>query len=108
MLMKFLIKIQIYTALRLLGVACFLFYSTICLANEVETLATSPEWLKLLHYHQKTFGGYEGLVENDDFYVAENGRNNPLAELNAEIEDFAEETGKKCEFPARFEFFFFF
>lgn len=99
-----LIEITTSRFLSLLVMTFFFLNSTLCFANEVETLATSPEWLKLLHYHQKTFGGYEGLVENDDFYVAENGRNNPLAELNAEIEDFATEKGKKCEFPARFEF----
>ena len=99
-----LIKTQIFTALRLLGVACFLFFPTVCFASEYISIANSSEWLKLLHYQQEIFGGYEGLVENDDFYVSGKGRENPFEELKAEIKEFKKEQGKKCEFPARFEF----
>ncbi|MBQ8480928.1 MAG: DUF4105 domain-containing protein [Alphaproteobacteria bacterium] len=65
--------------------------------------AESPEWLKLLHYKSLTFGGYEGLVDNDKFYADEEGRYNPQKEMETEIKLFNEGDKIKCEFPARFE-----
>ena len=105
MLVKIAIKTYILTALRLLGVACFLFLSvSSCFAGELENLADSPEWLKLLHYQSQVFSGYHGLVENDDFYISKNGRISPFEELKAEIKEFAAYNGRKCDFPARFEY----
>ncbi len=105
MLMEIAIKTYIFTALRLLGVACFLFLSASnCFAAELKNLAVSPEWLKLLHYQSQVFGGYTGLVENDEFYISLNGRSNPLEELKAEINAFSEGKSARCDFPARFEY----
>lgn len=59
------------------------------------------EWLKLLHYKQN-FGSYKGLVINDEFYVAADGRYNPQQELEAEVEKFNRGDSSKCNFPARF------
>lgn len=71
-------------------------------ADDVSALARSDAWLKLLHYHKTISGGYEGLVHNAAFYVAPDGRNNPEAEMEAEIKAFAQ--GEvKCTFPARFK-----
>ena len=98
-----LIEIITSRFLSLLVMTFFFLNSAVCFADEVETLANSPEWLKLLHYQPAIFGGYEGLVENSDFYVSENGRFNPQAELNAEIKEFSKKQGKKCDLPARFE-----
>ena len=69
-------------------------------------------WLKLLHY-QKDGSGYESVVENDDFFLTENGRNNPEEEYKAAVQVFNAEAGagqndvgelKKCLFPARFTY----
>ncbi len=70
-------------------------------AGEAE-LAYSNEWLKLLHYKQNVWGGYRGLVNNEQFYVSVEGINNPKAELLAEVADFNGKGGRKCDFPARF------
>ena len=65
--------------------------------------AFSDAWLRLLHY-QENGHQYQGLIVNDDFYVSAEGKVNPQAELNAEIEAFSQKEDKlKCEFPARFE-----
>lgn len=72
-------------------------------AVEIADFAYNPEWLKLLHYEKESFGKYEGLVENSDFYLSENGRNDPLEELKTEIIEFQNKNDKRCEFPARFE-----
>ena len=70
------------------------------MAAEIPTY--DEAWLKLLHYH-KTLGGYRGLVENQDFYISPDGRDNPIAEFAAEIKAFADGT-EKCRFPARFNY----
>jgi len=60
-------------------------------------------WLKLLHYQKNTFGGYEGTIKNEAFYLSSNGQNDPEAELKADIEFFnTEDDKKKCSFPARY------
>ena len=94
----------LYGFFTLFGVAIFFFlFPVLAEASESTNLADSPEWLKLLHYQQKTFGGYQGLVENEDFYVHKNGRNDSLAEFEAEVKEFSKNEGRKCDFPARFE-----
>ncbi len=83
----------------------FLFNSLSLQAKVIDysAYAISPEWIKLLHY-QKDGDDYVGLVDNDDFYVSEDGRYNPKAELEAEISFFSDaENDLKCSFPARFE-----
>lgn len=89
--------------LSLLIFAVFLI-PAVSFADEFSDLSHDSVWIKLLHYRQKNFGGYEGLVENSDFYVSDDGRNNPQSELKAEVENFQKDDGRKCEFPARFEF----
>ena len=65
--------------------------------------AYSREWLHLLHYKTTLFGGYEGLMNNPGFYVAKDGRYDPEAEMDAEIQTFnIADNKQKCEFPARF------
>lgn len=79
----------------------FLIIGGWCAAAEAEA-AVDLAWLKLLHYQQH-FGGYQGLVENQEFYISPVGRNNPEEEMKAEIVAFG--TGKeKCRFPARFNY----
>ena len=70
---------------------------SVALAQTVDT-----EWLRLLHY-QGNGTHYKSLVENESFFLAPDGRNNPQAELEKTIELFANEKNeKKCTFPARF------
>lgn len=68
------------------------------LAND---FAYSDEWLKLLHYQKIGNTKYKSLVENNDFYLHEQGRTNPKAEFDTSIEYFSQNK-KKCDFPARF------
>ncbi len=69
-------------------------------APDVSDFAQSTGWLRMLHY-QKKYGGYEGLIIDEEFYLNPDGRKNPQAELETEIREF--QTGEsKCRFPARF------
>lgn len=64
--------------------------------------AFAPQWLKLLHY-QKSGKGYVSVVEKGNFFLTDEGRNNPQAEYDEAIKAFNEKGNiKKCDFPARF------
>lgn len=66
----------------------------------------TPEWLALVHYRPQMFGGYEGTIDSESFYLAEDGRTNPASELQASIKLFEEANDKEkiCLFPARYQY----
>ena len=83
---------------------CFLlaiFFSFSARAGEA---ALAPEWLALVHYRPQLFGGYEGTIDSETFYLSPEGRTNPAAELEATIKLFNENKDKEkiCLFPARY------
>lgn len=60
------------------------------------------QWLKLLHYQKKGVA-YVSVVEKGDFFLTNDGKENPQAEYDAAIRAFSEKGNlKKCDFPARF------
>ena len=61
----------------------------------------SPLWLKMLYY-DKDGAGFVSIVENEDFFIAKDGRYNPKAEYEASIKALNDDKTKKCEMPARF------
>lgn len=70
----------------------------------VEAYASSKEWLAIVHYQPTFFGGYEGTIESEHFYVSKEGRTNPQAELQETIAMFKSgDVSRMCYFPARFE-----
>lgn len=66
----------------------------------------TPEWLALVHYRPQMFGGYEGTIDSESFYLAEDGRTNPASELQVSIKLFEEAKDKEkiCLFPARYQY----
>ena len=73
----------------------------------VEQLAQDPYWLKLGHYLPKTFSGYKGVVDSDEFYLSPQGSVSPQQELQATInvlysDDLVIAEQKRCEYPARY------
>jgi hypothetical protein len=66
-----------------------------------------PYWNILLHYRPAA-SGMESLIDDPDFFLAEDGKTNPEAELQATIREFFkthenEDTSAVCKFVARFE-----
>jgi len=65
-------------------------------------------WHVLLHY-KPTIQGMESEIDSESFFLASNGRTDPLAELNATLSAFFEvgadkqETSARCRYPARFD-----
>ena len=80
---------------------CFLWL--VSPVSAVENTANSPQWLSLVHYRPKFFGGYESSIDSDSFFLAEDGKTNPESELQATIKLFEEKQDMKkmCLFMAR-------
>ncbi len=73
----------------------------ICFSAKAEGF-NDDAWLKLLHYEKKG-SSYVSLVENDDFFITENGRHDADNEFEQTVLQFNKtDDVKKCEFPARF------
>lgn len=66
----------------------------------------NPQWLALVHYRPQLFGGVESTIDSPEFFLSEKGKVNPLAELNATISLFEQNSDneKMCLFPARYLF----
>lgn len=76
--------------------------------DNLADLASTDAWLTLGHYHPDTLGsGHTSQADDDSFFLAENGKSNPEAELRATIDAItAPVTGDdnnhaRCRFPAR-------
>lgn len=69
-------------------------------------LHLNPAWLTLLHYQPDRFGdGYTGQADDDAFYLSDNGKTSPKAELEATVTAITQPGGgnehARCRFPAR-------
>ncbi len=96
-------------ALLLLPMSAFSSSSQELIINEAieKVLWKKVEWLNLIHYN-KEYGGYVSQVDDDRFFYAADGRNNPEAELTETIKHLFTETDNpdqqtQCRFVARTE-----
>ncbi|MFE8070738.1 DUF4105 domain-containing protein [Marinobacteraceae bacterium S3BR75-40.1] len=74
---------------------------------DLETLAHRTHWLDLVHYQPTWNDGYESQADDGDFFLAPNGKTDPVAELAATIEALQQprngDSHAACRFPARAE-----
>lgn len=75
-------------------------------ANEKE-LAQTRAWRALLHYKPGVFSDWISQADDDNFFLAEDGNDNPEAELSATIRAMNEaaivaDQHPQCRFPARY------
>lgn len=78
-------------------------------AAPIEELASEPQWHALLHYREMSWG-LESQADDPRFFLAEEGKRDPAAELVATIKgvfapakQYPEEGAHpRCRFPARF------
>lgn len=80
---------------------------TTAIPLKTTTLSSHSEWLALLHY-EVTPGGKtkNSYVSTDSFFLSDEGRYNPRAELEATLQAFTSEHSTEsphpqCKFPAR-------
>lgn len=67
-------------------------------------LANQDEWANLLHYKHHAFGGFYSQADDRKFFLAENGKYDLRAELEADLRAFfevKESQHAQCRFPAR-------
>ncbi len=81
--------------------------------RELDRVADSRVWHRLLHYKHHWFHGYESAVDGEGFFLSPHGKEDPRAELLATIEAFFRENPEpvgrsklspQCAFPARLQF----
>lgn len=79
--------------------------------GQLEKVASSLYWLRLLHYRPALIHKYKSQISESMFFLAPDGRTNPLSELKATLHFF--QTNQKlgryqqtpqCAFPERFRF----
>lgn len=92
-------------ALALIGLASG--FNAFATSNpDTGNLHQHTAWLALLHYQPDRFGdGYTGQADDDDFFLSDNGKTSPEAELEATLEAITRPGGgddhARCRFPAR-------
>jgi hypothetical protein len=76
--------------------------------DRLTELAASEAWLTLGHYHPDTLGaGHTSQADDASFFLAEDGKSDPRAELRATIDAITEPVAgdpndhARCQFPAR-------
>lgn len=97
-------------------VLIFLFFLPLKIQAQVQLedtlrkkIAYQPGWLKL-NYYQKTLAGYSSRITADSFFLAQSGRVDPEAELQATINAFQtdkiirDKQSAHCAYPARYQF----
>jgi len=76
-------------------------------ATQLDHLAEDPEWLALLHINQGAtlHSRDESYVDDDNFFLAENGQVDRVAELSATVAALQPAGAEdRCRFPARYRF----
>ncbi|MET1078573.1 MAG: DUF4105 domain-containing protein [Pseudomonas sp.] len=73
---------------------------------DLQALANRPEWIALGHYETGKLGGWRSYVDDQAFFLAADGEQNPRAELAATLAALyapatAGELHAQCVFPAR-------
>ncbi len=71
-----------------------------------ERLFEAAQWLSLIHYEETRQGRYESLIDDKGFFLSQDGKTDPRAELDATIRAlFSAETAvdlhPQCRYPAR-------
>ncbi len=97
--------------LRLVFLNLGLLSPSLLFAQNLQEIAYSKEWLRLLHM-EKTLTGYKSRADGLGFFLSPHGKTDPYAELQATLSEFENPTRKigdvqlipRCAFPARAHF----
>lgn len=78
--------------------------------QEVQTVSSSKQWLKLLHYRQSYFRKFKSEEDLPSFFFSPDGKTSPYNELRANLQAFQIDVTDnpnqhaQCRFPARYRF----
>lgn len=85
------------------GLMLTLFVSSTAMAKVNET-ADSVAWHTLMHYRPSIIG-VKSTIDSNNFFLADDGKTDPHAELTATIALFeSDDIQRQCLFPARYQF----
>lgn len=103
MLLKILMLINHVLFIILILFTCHHAHAATITADKLNELASSPSWLKLLHYTPQG----QSAITSPDFFLAIDGATNPQAELKATYLGLIQGAGSnglplQCRFPGRF------
>lgn len=93
--------------LKILCIAFLLCLGSPLWAADMKALANSHEWQALLHVnHGATLHSLgESYVDDDNFFIAPNGKQDALAELTETLAALQPQASpRRCQFPARYHF----
>jgi Domain of unknown function (DUF4105) len=101
--MRHPLHLALYLALTTAGLVPVLSHAAPDIPDE---LHENPAWLTLVHYQPERFGsGYEGQADDQGFYLSDQGKTSPKAELQATVDAITAPGGgndhARCRFPAR-------
>ena len=68
-------------------------------ATLIGELAFHPQWLALGHYRESLFGFYRSEIDDAEFFLSPEGKDDPKAELLATLSSNSQDIA--CRFPAR-------
>ncbi|WOH37916.1 DUF4105 domain-containing protein [Thalassotalea fonticola] len=72
------------------------------LSSQQQLLADDEFWLTLLYYQKNDVqSGYQSFVDDNRFFFADDGKENPFAELTSTLSAFKNTPESQCLFPAR-------
>ncbi len=84
------------------------YLNSLIVGARAKQLASEPEWLRLGHYRHNFLGGYSSEADGPGFFVAPDGKHDPIQELEATLRGFVEAWSGPaslqhpfCRFPAR-------
>ncbi len=74
--------------------------------SRLQRLAADPYWIALGHYETGKLGGWRSYVDDERFFLAEDGAHHPERELKATVQALYEPASKgdkhaQCVYPAR-------
>ncbi len=75
---------------------------------DLKTLSQNNRWHRLLHYKKRYISGYKSEVDSRDFFLSENGKFDPEAEMKKTFDVFSstqnpDDNHAICRFPLRFK-----
>lgn len=78
----------------------------VALEQDLQALAASPAWLRLMYYQPRGGGRYSSEVDDDAYFLSNVGHEDPLAELQATLQAWGDtrpgDDNPRCRFPARY------
>jgi len=106
------VRISIFVTTLFISLQSLAYPARLLSSKEVEALAQTDQWIKLLFYAKKAFGRQASLFDTPDFFLSPEGKTSPFLEMQAMLkgmykdpEEFPNpEHHPLCKFPVRADF----